>query len=163
MSSSFLHTTIYRDKLPEWSDLLSHPFHTVSQFGAVYKLHVAHESEKTAQKRRLKMEDAQKRKEFLREHGVEPGFLTGSWMDKFGTVEGDKWRAEREGRKFEEQSNDGQSPVDATIQGPVAVTAGSTGAQIPDQGRRQAASAKDDGPAQPPLEKKKVKMWLGIW
>ena len=87
---SFLQTTIYRDQLPSWSDLFTRPFSSVIQFVQVYKLHVAHESEVVAQKRRRKLEDVEKRKEFLREHGVEPGFLTGSWMDRFGTVEGDR-------------------------------------------------------------------------
>lgn len=100
------------------------------------------------------MEDAQKRKEFLREHGVEPGFLTGGWMDKFGTVEGDKWKAEREGKKYEEQVPDGQSPVDASVQGTAAMVAGSMEAPLPEQ---------EDAPQPVRQERRKVKKWLGIW
>lgn len=157
MGASFYHNTIYRDQLPEWNDLLWHPFQTLSQFFAVYKLHVAHESEQVVEKRRRKMEDAAKRKEFLRDHGVEPGFLTGSWMDKFGTEEGDKWKARREGRLLEEEAQ--QRPVDASIQGPAAMAAGSAGAPIPSQ----QGQIDGNGQEEQPREKRKVKKWLGIW
>lgn len=157
MGASFYHNTIYRDQLPEWNDLLWHPFQTLSQFLAVYKMHVAYDSEQVAEKRRRKIEDASKRKEFLREHGVEPGFLTGSWMDKFGTEEGDKWKARREGRLLDEEEAR-QGPVDASIQGPAAMAAGSAGASIPDQ-QKQAGSDEQELPR----ERRKVKKWLGIW
>lgn len=126
-------------------------------------MHVAYESEKVAEKRRRKMDDAQKRKEFMREHGVEPGFLTGSWMDKFGTEEGDKWKAEREAKKYGQQRDDGQGPVDAEIQGPVAMAAGTMGASIPDEGNRPNARSQEEINQQPRREKKKVKAIFGIW
>lgn len=136
----------------------------MGQFINVYKMHVAHESERVAEKRRMKMEDAVKRKEFLREHGVEPGFLTGSWMDKFGTVEGDKWKAEREGRVYEPDVPDTQSPVaDASIQGPTAMVAGSVSAPLPEQGQGQDFIPQDEEAQLPRPERRKVKKWLGIW
>lgn len=98
---------------------------------------MAHESELVAEKRRRRIEDAEKRKEFLRVHGVDPGFLTGSWMEKFGTVENDqarealRTRAEKEQRQ-EEAGSDGQSPV----------------AQLPTEETRK---------------RPKRKLWLGIW
>lgn len=36
----------------------------------------------------MKVEDAEKRRQFMRAHGVEPGFLTGSWLDQLGMEEG---------------------------------------------------------------------------
>lgn len=150
---SFLHTTIYRDQLPSSSDFFNRPFSSLVQFVEVYKLHVAHESEKVAEKRRKKQEDAQKRKEFLREHGVEPGFLTGTWMDKFGTVEGDQAKAIREGKEQE---------ADADVQSPLAMQAAAAGV-----GATPVVNAQDQdelaGGETPAREKKKPKMWLGIW
>lgn len=172
MIGSFLHTTIYRDQLPPAKGLLSHPFKTLSQFFQVYKMHVAYETEQVAEKRRMKLEDAAKRKEFLREHGVEPGFLTGSWMDKFGTVEGDKWKAERakklgggDHNRMEESSSEDMSPVDPRLAGPMAMAAGSVGAGIPADGNGSAQDFDGEVPsdAKQGREKKKLKMWFGIW
>jgi len=152
---SFLHTTIFRAQLPSSSDFFSHPLSSISRFFQVYKLHVAHESEKVAAKRRRKLDDAQKRKEFLKEHGVEPGFLTGTWMDKFGTVEGDQAKAVREGKEQDvEAEADAQSPVaamqSAMIAGDVALSGAEQGQQM-------------GGEEPERRERKKPKMWLGIW
>ena len=106
-------------------------------------------------KRRRKLEDVQKRKEFLREHGVEPGFLTGSWMDKFGTLEGDEAKvaaeAEAERQREDQRTREldfGTSPLATTaVVGQRPVAAGDvTSEEMPQK-----------------QEKKKVKMWLGIW
>jgi len=148
---SFLTTTPYRDQLPSGSDFFNRPFSALGQFTDVYKRHVAYETELVASKRRKKLEDAQKRKEFLKEHGVEPGFLTGTWMDKFGTVEGDEAKARREG------------VVEADLQSPVAMQAvGGDGVGV-----AVASGSGEDGGGQaeeqPRRERKKVKKWLGIW
>ena len=149
---SFLHTTPYRDQLPSSSDFFNHPFSAMGQFTDVYKRHVAYETELVASKRRKKLEDAQKRKEFLKEHGVEPGFLTGTWMDKFGTVEGDEAKAKREGTEGE-IPNDMQSPVALQAVGGDAV--GLVREGVVDSGVQ--------GEDQMQRERKKVKKWLGIW
>ena len=153
---SFLHTTIFRDQLPSSSDFFSHPLSSISRFFQVYKLHVAHESEKVAAKRRRKLDDAQKRKEFLKEHGVEPGFLTGTWMDKFGTVEGDQAKAAREGKVLEEEEKeaDAQSPVAAMQSAMIAGDVALSGAE---QGQQEGGEEPER------RERKKPKMWLGIW
>ena len=139
LSLSFHNSTAFRSELPSSSDWLSHPFQSLSQFISVYKLHVAYESEKVAEKRRKKIEDADKRKEFLRAHGVEPGFLTGSWMEKFGTVEGDQAREALEKRLAEEREKEEK---DADLASPVA------------RAENQEMQQKD---------KPKRKVWLGIW
>lgn len=77
----------------------------------------------------------------MREHGVEPGFLTGTWMEKFGTVEGDQAREAMQRRVDEEKARheagfDDQSPM-------------------ADQAATMAAPA--------PHERPKRKVWLGIW
>lgn len=139
--ASFVHNTEFRDQLPTAKDFFRTPFSAISQFLQVYKLHVASESEKVADKRRRKLEDVQKRKEFLREHGVEPGFLTGSWMEKFGTIESDK---AREAMKSERES----PAIDAAVGSPI------------NQSANLASGSSDQTPQQP---HKKPKMWLGIW
>ena len=100
-----------------------------------------HESQITADKRRKKIEDAEKRKEFLRAHGVEPGFLTGSWMEKFGTIEGDQAREalqkKMEDEKMQKAEDEAMSP--------------------------QSAAALEDLYVQQQREKPKRKIWFGIW
>jgi len=156
---SFLHTTIFRAQLPSSSDFFSHPLSSISRFFQVYKLHVAHESEKVAAKRRRKLDDAQKRKEFLKEHGVEPGFLTGTWMDKFGTVEGDAARAKREERELD---GDVEGVAEADAQSPVAAMQSEMIAgDVALSGAEQGQHAVGEEPER--KERKKPKMWLGIW
>ncbi|KAL9048720.1 MAG: hypothetical protein Q9162_007581 [Coniocarpon cinnabarinum] len=137
---SFLNHTAFRDQLPSKQDWTAHPYQSLKQWIHVYRLHVAHESELVADKRRKKLEDAEKRREFMRAHGVEPGFLTGSWMEKFGTVEGDQAREAMQRQMEEERTREGRS-VDE--QSPVAVDG--------------------HGETQPRMERPKRKVWLGIW
>jgi len=101
-----------------------------------------------------------KREEFLRAHGVEPGFLTGSWVDKFGTVEGDKARekerAEREGNA---------NAVDREMQSPVALEAVAQemgGAVMGGNAGREDLSAEGAAPSLPPTQKPRGKIF-GIW
>jgi len=150
---SFLTTTPYRDQLPAGSDFFNRPFSALGQFTDVYKRHVAYETELVASKRRKKLEDAQKRKEFLKEHGVEPGFLTGTWMDKFGTVEGDEAKAKREGKEG--------GVVDADLQSPVAMQA--IGGDAVGVVRVDENNGMEPQEQPPRTEKRKVKKWLGIW
>ena len=113
---SFVNNTAFRDDLPSKNDFTSHPIQSVKQWVHIYRLHIQHESEIVAEKRRKKLEDAEKRKEFMRAHGVEPGFLTGSWMERFGTVEGDAAREAMRKRIDEKKAAeagvvDHQSPI----------------------------------------------------
>lgn len=89
--------------------------------------------------REKKLEDAQKRKEFLRAQGIEPGFLTGSWMEKFGKVEGDDAR---------QLAGDREANVDVMQQGDSPLTAGAVQEMERPQERQR---------------RKKPKMWFGIW
>lgn len=97
-----------------------------------------HESAKVGEKRRMKVEDAAKRKEFMRAHGVEPGFLTGGWMGKFGTIEDDE-----HARKMAE----GRAKQELEVE-----TLGS--------GERGEVPLEEVAPER---ERKKRKVWLGIW
>lgn len=182
ITRSFLATTIYASELPTRADFSSHPFQSLSQLLHVYKLHVSYESEQVAEKRRRKLEDAEKRKEFLRAHGVEPGFLTGSWMEKFGTVEGDRVREglgevarmerERDVEGVDGVVVDGEgvvgegspvAPAAVQAQGLPRTTDRGMGAPVNREepsfadGEAQSESANARG------EKRKRKLWLGIW
>lgn len=130
----------------------------------MYKLHVAHESEKVADLRRRKLEDVKKREEFLRAHGVEPGFLTGSWVDKFGTVEGDRARA-----KEKEEAG-----VDREMESPVALEAAMQevgmggGAAVESKGVAEMVASAQDQEQQPqqqqqPRGEKRRAKYFGIW
>lgn len=111
-----------------------------------------------AQKRRKKLEDVEKRKEFLREHGVEPGFLTGSWMERFGTVEGDVARERMVRDERERQVLAGVVPLVVDEASPKAgvVAEAVSGGEVLD-GAGGAVEARQEKP------KKPLKMWFGIW
>lgn len=95
-----------------------------------------------ADRRRAKIEDAAKRKEFLRAHGVEPGFLTGSWMERFGTVEGDRARELlAQARDEEEERAAREQDQEAS---PIAADAGAAVTEVNERGPRP-------------------RRWLGLW
>lgn len=113
----------------------------------------------------------EKRKEFLREHGVEPGFLTGTWMERFGTVEGDEAREKMVREERERQVVEGLVGMDEVSTS--SVTRGVPAASVPGKGAapltgvrgslpRSVMDASTDEPP-PRQEKKPLKMWLGIW
>jgi hypothetical protein len=75
----------FPDMLPAGSLFFTHPLTYFRQYASVYRLHVEAVSAETAEKRRKQIDDARKRREYLRAHGVEKEGLFG-----FGTVEGDE-------------------------------------------------------------------------
>jgi hypothetical protein len=67
--------------LPAASDLFFHPIAFVRTCLEVLQLHTAHVSAETAERRRMKVEDIQKRGEYRKKHGLEnEGF--GGWTAK---------------------------------------------------------------------------------
>jgi hypothetical protein len=67
--------------LPAASDLFFHPIAFVRTCLEVLRLHTAHVSAETAERRRRKVEDIQKRAEYRKKHGLEhEGF--GGWSAK---------------------------------------------------------------------------------
>ncbi|KAF1989473.1 hypothetical protein K402DRAFT_297775, partial [Aulographum hederae CBS 113979] len=68
---NFLHTTPFRHLLPSRALLTSSPLEYLSQFFQVYKMHIEHVSQETAEKRKRAVEDAERRKEYRRRHGEE--------------------------------------------------------------------------------------------
>ncbi|KAF2084488.1 hypothetical protein K490DRAFT_75882 [Saccharata proteae CBS 121410] len=84
---NFLHETPYVDLLPPASDFWAHPFRFIGQYAEVYKMHTAYVSEKTAEMRRRKVEDVDKRAAYRKAHGLDKK-ETGLFADFVGSREG---------------------------------------------------------------------------
>ncbi|KAH7054606.1 hypothetical protein B0J12DRAFT_709980 [Macrophomina phaseolina] len=133
---NFLTTTPYRDLLPARSELLTHPFRSLHQFLTVYKMHAEHVSAETAEKRKRKVEDVDKRAEYRRAHGLE--------SEEGGILKG--WLGEGREKKMEVVPAEGvEADVDA--QSPIA--------KEEQEGFRDFEGK--------PVQKRPVKKWLGIW
>ena len=75
---NFQRTSPFADMLPPANSFLSHPLSFISQYIEVYKLHTAAISAETAERRKKKVEDVQKRDRYRKAHGlVNEGF--GGW------------------------------------------------------------------------------------
>ncbi|KAI9878444.1 MAG: hypothetical protein M1830_000879 [Pleopsidium flavum] len=80
--SNFHSTSPFAHLLPAHDTFPSHPFEFIKQYIEVYKLHTAHISAETAERRRKKVEDVRKRGEYRRAHGLEGGQGLGGWRAK---------------------------------------------------------------------------------
>ncbi|KAK4987138.1 hypothetical protein LTR50_004835 [Elasticomyces elasticus] len=79
--TNFTNNTPYKDMLPPGSLIFSHPFQFVGKYIEVYRMHVSYVSAQTAEKRRRKVEDVQKRAEYRKAHGLDQDGLFG-WTAK---------------------------------------------------------------------------------
>ncbi|KAL4933401.1 uncharacterized protein BDV17DRAFT_251830 [Aspergillus undulatus] len=70
-TTNFKATSPFAHLLPPWSGLLSHPIDTISQALSVFRMHVQHTSMETREKRKRRVEDAEKRRQFRVAHGLE--------------------------------------------------------------------------------------------
>jgi len=68
--------------LPTGSDLLFHPIHSIRQFFEVLRLHTARVSAETAERRKRKVEDVQKRSDYRKAHGLDTEEGFGGWTAK---------------------------------------------------------------------------------
>ncbi|OJD37709.1 major facilitator superfamily [Diplodia corticola] len=142
--ANFLTTTPYRDLLPDRSDLVAHPFRSLRQFLAVYRMHADHVSHETAEKRKRKVEDVDKRAEYRRAHGLDAAEDT-------GLLRG--WLAEPHEKRTEE----------------VVVVGADGEGRGQEQEREQSPVAKEeqegfrDFEGRQQRERRPVKKWLGIW
>ncbi|EGP91750.1 uncharacterized protein MYCGRDRAFT_67504 [Zymoseptoria tritici IPO323] len=81
--SDFLHTTPYSDLLPPKSMFLSHPFSYLGRYIEVYQMHVEYVSAQTAERRKNKVDDVQKRSDYRKAHGIAQGEgIFGGWSAK---------------------------------------------------------------------------------
>ncbi|KAK2810569.1 hypothetical protein FQN50_002826 [Emmonsiellopsis sp. PD_5] len=74
-STNFKQTSPFAHLLPSWSELLVHPINTVSQVLAVMKMTADHETLQTAEKRKRKIDDVEKRRSYRVAHGLEKGVV----------------------------------------------------------------------------------------
>ncbi|KAH0543892.1 hypothetical protein FGG08_001793 [Glutinoglossum americanum] len=81
---SFSKTSPFAHLLPPASTLLSSPVKFFSTYVEVFKLHTAHQSAVTAERRKQKVEDVQKRSQYRKAHGLE-GEGLGGWTAKTET------------------------------------------------------------------------------
>jgi hypothetical protein len=79
--TNFKRTSKFADILPPASDLFFHPITFFRTCIEVLKLHTAHVSAETAERRRRKVEDVQKRSEYRKKHGLEKEGI-GGWTAK---------------------------------------------------------------------------------
>ncbi|PGG97737.1 hypothetical protein GX51_07181 [Blastomyces parvus] len=70
-TTNFKHTSPFAHLLPSWSQLLTHPIDTISQVLAVLKMHADHQTLETAEKRKKKTDDVEKRRAYRQAHGLE--------------------------------------------------------------------------------------------
>ena len=117
----------------------------LSQYIEVYKLHTAHISAETAERRRKKVDDVSKRSAYRKAHGLDKEQGFGGWM------------ARGEG----EESGTGMKvdgAVGSEIGGPTAAETGNSMSPVSsDSGAGDAVYRNLGG------EKKPLKKWLGIW
>ncbi|KAI9697181.1 MAG: hypothetical protein M1836_004745 [Candelina mexicana] len=77
--TNFRLTSPFAHLLPPFSSFLSHPISFMSTWLEVYKLHTAHISAETAERRKRKVDDVVKRSEYRKAHGLDQGEGFGAW------------------------------------------------------------------------------------
>ncbi|KAI9836898.1 MAG: hypothetical protein M1819_001063 [Sarea resinae] len=81
---NFKHTSPFADLLPENSLFTSHPLEFLGRWFDVYKMHVAHVSAETSERRKRRVDDVEKRSAYRKAHGMEEndGGMFGGWTAK---------------------------------------------------------------------------------
>lgn len=121
--------------LPAASDLFFHPINFVRVCIEVLRLHTAAVSAETAERRKRRVDDVQKRGEFRKAHGLETDGIGG-------------WTAKTDGESLGPAiQNDDANPT-AEDASPTAALAVAGGVVL------------DEQPGRP---KKPLRKWLGIW
>ncbi|OOF99431.1 hypothetical protein ASPCADRAFT_126348 [Aspergillus carbonarius ITEM 5010] len=70
-TTNFKRSSPFAHLLPPWSGLLAHPIDTIRQAVSVFRMHVEHNSMETREKRRRRVDDAEKRRQYRIAHGLE--------------------------------------------------------------------------------------------
>lgn len=143
----------YPDLLPPRSMLLSNPVGYVAEYGRVYKMHVQALSVETAEKRKMVADEAKRRKEYLRHHGLDDGEsgLLKRWG--LGVEETPREKEDRLRREREEELNrraientGGVVPAPKPVKIPAEREGDEEGQYRDFEGRER-----------------RVKKWFGIW
>ncbi|KZF20036.1 hypothetical protein L228DRAFT_270794 [Xylona heveae TC161] len=77
--SNFKERSPYADLLPAGREYFSHPLQTMGRLLEIYKLQMAYNTEKSVARREAISEDAYKRSEYLKAHGLENEGRFGGW------------------------------------------------------------------------------------
>ncbi|KAI9675086.1 MAG: hypothetical protein M1817_001494 [Caeruleum heppii] len=80
--SSFRQTSPFAHMLPPTSTIFRHPFAFCATYIEVFKLHTAHLSAETAERRRRKVDDVKKRSQYRKAHGMDKDEGFGGWTAK---------------------------------------------------------------------------------
>ena len=128
--------------LPPAKFFLSHPLSFISQYVEVYKLHTVRIGAETAERRKKKVEDVEKRSKYRKAHGLENDQGFGGWTAK----------------------------TDSELMGPALKLDGAVGEPVKAEGAGQekgAAAAVGHGDEHTYVDfegkKRPVRKWLGIW
>ncbi|KAL8720487.1 MAG: hypothetical protein Q9225_002675 [Loekoesia sp. 1 TL-2023] len=145
----FHRSTPFIDMLPPGKEFWSHPFRFVATYGHVFKLHTDHVSAETAERRKKKVDDVEKRSRYRKAHGLDEDL-------GFEDLPA-KSHAKSVGPALSSQNLSAQ--VDSPSTGkaaPNAAEAQSKAASMAAQGD-QSTYVDFEGRRRP------VKRWLGIW
>ena len=152
------HRSPFADMLPPGSSFFSHPIRFLGTYLEVYRLHTARISAETAERRKRKVEDVQKRSYYRKKHGLEDAVDSGEVVGAGGGKLGG-WTAKRTGEEI--------GPALVTpdnVDGAVGKEVGLAGAigGASDESLRSGAEEKSsyvdfEG------RKRPIKKWLGIW
>ncbi|KAK5108393.1 hypothetical protein LTR62_008349 [Meristemomyces frigidus] len=139
----FMRTTPYADLLPPNNMIFAHPFAWFHRWWEVYSMHIEYISAQTAEKRKAKADDVQKRAAYRKAHGIgqEEGMF-GGWTAREGP-DAIEAAATKEGSASISTAA-GAEVLDAS---PVAPVVDGNATYVDFEGKPQ--------PAQ--------KKWLGIW
>ncbi|KAL8991511.1 MAG: hypothetical protein Q9177_000089 [Variospora cf. flavescens] len=139
---NFHRSTPFVDRLPPGREFWSHPFKFVATYGHVYKLHTDHVSAETAERRKKKVDDVQKRSRYRKAHGLEDEKGLGGWTAK----------SNHDALGPALVSQDLPDQVDTSLSGAVQPNKASV---VTDDGESPCADLED--------KKRPIKKWLGIW
>ncbi|MCJ1476510.1 hypothetical protein MMC13_005176 [Lambiella insularis] len=140
-TTNFKRTSPFAHLLPASGTFLPHPITYISQCIEVYRMHTAHIAAITAEKRKKKVDDVQKRAQYRKAHGLDTDQGLGGW-----TAKGD------EGSLGQVPKTDGAVGMEAA-----SVTAAGTGEGNHSSGAKEDTYVNWEG------KKKPIKRWLGIW
>jgi hypothetical protein len=106
---NFHRTSPFAHLLPPGSSLLTSPFAFFSTYLEVFRLHTAHRSAETAERRKQRVDDVQKRSQYRKAHGLE-GEEFGGWTARTeAEAMGPAAQVDREG--LGEGERRGRAPV----------------------------------------------------
>lgn len=135
--------------LPPGRDFWFHPFRFIANYGHVYKLHTDYVSAETAERRKKKVDDVQKRSRYRKAHGLEDERGFGGWTAKSDAESlGPALPAPDSPAQTSAPSNDKISPetAGAPSRGDSMIAEDDRSSYIDFEGRRRP-----------------IKKWLGIW